>query len=212
MSRSRFRPRFVGTFLVVLALAPGCSFHAREPAETTPLQPAQERWWGRLQDLCGEAFAGRVVSDDPADSAMASEPLVMHVARCTQDRIEIPFHVGSDRSRTWLLTRTGLGIQLQHDHRHHDGTPDAVTLYGGHTEEWGSRAVQSFPADDYSRDLFRRQGLDASATNVWTMEIEPGELFAYGLDRPGRHFRAEFDLGQPVAVPPPAWGHEQGEP
>lgn len=200
-----------GAFLVLAVLAAGCSYSAHGPGATTPLPPAQERWWDRLQDLCGQAFAGRVVSADPADAEMAGEPLVMHVSRCTEDRVEIPFHVGDDRSRTWLLTRTGLGVQLQHDHRHEDGEPDAVTLYGGHTEDEGTRVSQSFPADDYSRDLFRREGLDASVANVWAMEIEPGERFAYQLDRPGRHFRAEFDLSRPVETPPPAWGSEGAE-
>lgn len=203
---------WVGAVLVGAVLAVGCSFQAREPGATTPLPPAQERWWDRLQSVCGQSFAGRVVSDDPADVDMAGERLVMHVARCTDDRIEIPFHVGSDRSRTWLLTRTGLGVQLQHDHRHEDGAPDAVTLYGGHTETRGTRTSQSFPADDYSRDLFLREGLDPSVTNVWTMEIEPGERFVYALDRPGRLFRAEFDLSLVVETPPPAWGSEGVEP
>lgn len=209
------RHRSIAAVLLAAALATGaagCSFTARGPDETTPLPPAQERWWDRLQDLCGQSFAGRVVSDDPADVAMAEEILVMHVARCAEDRVEIPFHVGDDRSRTWLLTRTGLGVQLQHDHRHEDGEPDAVTLYGGHTESQGTRTAQSFPADDYSRDLFRREGLEPSVTNIWTMEIEPGERFVYQLDRPGRHFRAEFDLSRPVETPPAAWGHGGGEP
>jgi hypothetical protein len=49
----------------------------------------------------------------------------------------------------------------------------------------------------------------AAVTNVWTMEVIPGERFAYALRREGtdRRFRVEFDLTRPVAPPPAPWGH-----
>jgi hypothetical protein len=34
----------------------------------------------------------------------------------------------------------------------------------------------------------------------------PGRLLVYELRRPGRFFRAEFDLTHPAAAPPPPWG------
>jgi len=52
--------------------------------------------------------------------------------------------------------------------------------------------------------------LPEAATNVWTIEIVPGELFAYGLRREGtdRRFRVEFDLTRPIDPPPAPWGHD----
>jgi hypothetical protein len=38
------------------------------------------------------------------------------------------------------------------------------------------------------------------------MEVQPGKLFAYELRRPGRFFRAEFDLTKPVTPPAAPWG------
>ena len=48
----------------------------------------------------------------------------MHVRECSEDAIRIPFHVGEDRSRTWVVTRTANGLRLKHDHRHEDGSEE----------------------------------------------------------------------------------------
>ena len=166
----------------------------------------QPLFWERLQTLCGRAFEGRVVTTDAADRNMAGNRLVMHVARCTPDEIRIPFHVGADRSRTWVLSRTGAGLRLKHDHRHRDGSEDARTQYGGDSVTPGTAGRQEFPADAFSRDLFVRENIPASVTNVWAVEVVPGRTFAYELRRPGRFFRVEFDLGRTIATPEPAWG------
>ncbi|MGL6289618.1 MAG: hypothetical protein ACRC2H_02910 [Silanimonas sp.] len=165
-----------------------------------------------LLALCGQAFEGRVVSDDPTDTAMAAQRLVMHVRECKNDEIRIPFHVGADRSRTWVITRTDAGLRLKHDHRHDDGTPDAMTMYGGDSAALGSATRQEFPVDAESIDLFHREGRSVSTTNTWALEHRQGRLFAYALSRPavgnapGRRFRVEFDLTTPVEAPPAPWG------
>lgn len=169
-----------------------------------------------LLALCGQAFEGRVVTDDPADAAMAAQRLVMHVRECTDDEVRIPFHVGADRSRTWVLTRTATGLRLKHDHRHDDGRPDVLTMYGGGAAAPGSVVRQDFPADAASIALFQREGRPASVANTWTLEHAPGRRFAYGLSRPAtagqpaRRFRVEFDLARPVPAPPAPWGAETG--
>jgi hypothetical protein len=130
----------------------------------------------------------------------------MHVRECGRYEIRVPFHVGSDRSRTWVVTRTDSGLRLKHDHRHADGTPDVLTMYGGDTRDAGTAIRQEFPADAESKALFEREGLTASIGNVWAVEIEPGVRYVYELARPGRLFRVEFDLTRPVTPPPPPWG------
>jgi hypothetical protein len=165
----------------------------------------------RIAQHCGQAFEGRILVDVPAtpDDPFAGQRLVMHVRRCDADRIEIPFHVGENRSRTWVLTRTATGLRLKHDHRHEDGTPDVLTMYGGDTTSPGTAIRQEFPVDAESIALFQAQGRAASVTNTWAMEIEPGRRFLYELTRPGgRRFQVEFDLTRPIAPPPPAWGTE----
>ncbi len=163
-----------------------------------------------LRSHCGQAFAGRVVVDTPASAndAFAGKPLVMHVRECDTNTTRVPFHVGDDHSRTWVLTRTVDGLQLKHDHRHEDGTSDKVTMYGGDTATAGTAQRQAFPVDAESIANFNANGLTASVTNTWTMEIEPGRRFLYELSRPnGRLFQVEFDLSRPVPLPPTPWGY-----
>lgn len=175
----------------------------------TPQRPhtPQDAFFERLLSLCGKSFEGRIVSPPAAaDSAFAGKRLVMHVRDCSPEQMRIPFHVGDDRSRTWVVTRTGTGLTLKHDHRHEDGSADKLTQYGGDTVHQGTATRQEFPADRESRELFVREQIPASAANVWALEVAPGALFAYELRRPGRFFRVEFDASRPVPTPPPAWG------
>jgi hypothetical protein len=175
---------------------------AAAPAAAAP----QEIWWERLQELCGQAFAGEMVRYDPAlDTAWLNRPVIMHVRECSADEVRIPLHVGENRSRTWILTRTAEGIRLKHDHRHPDGTEEVSTMYGGTTTAAGTEARQEFPAGEYSRNLFLRNDHPDGVYNVWAMEVHPGERFTYQLTRPNRNFGADFDLTQPVAAPPAPW-------
>ena len=184
--------------LVAIALS-GCT--------TVPPASPQEAFFTRLSALCGRAFEGRVVSPPvEADAAFAGKRLVMHVRECSADTIRIPFHVGEDRSRTWVITRTGIGLRLKHDHRHEDGSEDRVTQYGGDTATSGTATRQEFPADVFTKELLVREGNTAGVDNVWAVEVQPKEFFAYELRRPNRYFRVEFDLTRPVAPPPPPWG------
>lgn len=178
-------------------------------AEIRRAAPA-DGFMGRIARHCGQAFEGRVVTNEPPqpDDAFAGKRLVMHVRSCDPQQIMIPFHVGEDRSRTWVLTRLADGLRLKHDHRHEDGSDDAVTMYGGDTNSTGTETRQEFPVDAESIAMFEREGLAASVTNTWAMEVEAGKRFLYELSRPGgRLFQVEFDLTRPVEPPPAPWGH-----
>ena len=182
--------------------APAASY----PVATTP---AQEFYYA-IGALCGQSFAGKIVANTPASTApdpFAGKALVMHVRECNEGELRVPFHVGDDHSRTWVITRQGTGLRLKHDHRHADGTPDRTTMYGGDTVAAGSAQRQEFPLDAESVAMFQAQGMQASLTNTWAMEIQPGSEFVYELGRPGgRLFRVSFDLTHPVPAPPAPWG------
>lgn len=164
----------------------------------------QDAFWASLQRLCGRAYSGSLVQGSAADSGFTGKPLIMHVRQCSAAEVRIPFHVGENRSRTWIVTRTDGGLRLKHDHRHEDGSEDAVTQYGGDTRGAGTPSRQEFHADAHTATL-----IPAAVTNVWTMEVIPGERFSYALRREGtdRRFRVEFDLTRPVAAPPAPWGY-----
>jgi hypothetical protein len=177
---------------------------------TVPAAGPQAEFMARLNAMCGQAFEGRIASPPvEADASFAGRRLVMHVRECSPNQVKIPFHVGDDRSRTWVITRTATGLRLKHDHRHEDGSEDALTQYGGDTVHEGTARRQEFPADQFSKDMFVRGNIPQSVTNIWAMEVEPGQMFAYELRRPeGRFFRVEFDLTRPIAAPPAPWGHK----
>ena len=178
------------SLLAIMLFATGC---ATAPA------PAL---WNELQALCGKAFEGRLVEGtEPSDDAIGAQRLVMHVRDCSANEIRIPFHVGGNRSRTWVITRTDRGgLRLKHDHRHEDGSPDAVTQYGGDSAATAGGLSVDFPADAFTGDM-----LPAAATNVWTIGVQPGHSFTYALARANRRFRVEFDLTRPVPPPPAPW-------
>jgi len=172
----------------------------------TPAAPTRDAF-DRLAALCGQAFEGRIVSPPvAADASFAGQRLVMHVRDCSPTTIRIPFHVGDDRSRTWVISRIPTGLRLKHDHRHRDGSEDKVTQYGGDSTTPATATRQEFPADAFTKALLVREGNTAGAANVWAVEVHPGRTFAYELRRPGRFFRVDFDLARPVAAPPPPWG------
>jgi hypothetical protein len=201
--------------LAAVLLLAGCATPA---ASTDP----QDSFWSALSSHCGKAYAGRMITSDAADADLAGAAMVMAVRDCSATRIAVPFQVQRedgtwDRSRTWLLTRTPQGLRLKHDHRHEDGSADAVTMYGGDTASPGTGRTQSFPVDAESIVMFQRAGLSASVTNVWSVTVDPagtpGGAYAYELRRTvaggapaERHFRVEFDVTRAVALPPPAWG------
>ncbi len=165
----------------------------------------QDTFFSALAAMCGQAFEGRVIEDSSLDSAFATSTLVMHVRECNDSVIRIPFHVGENRSRTWVVSKMNGAMRLKHEHRHEDGSEDSVTQYGGDTREAASSSAQEFYADAHTATL-----IPAAATNVWTMAVQPGVSFVYALRREGteRRFRVEFDLSRAVAAPPAPWGFQ----
>ncbi len=159
-----------------------------------------DSFWNTLQQHCGKAYEGLIVSGATAD--FKDKKLVMHVKACEENRIRIPFNVGDNRSRTWVLTKTKSGITLKHDHRHEDGSEDAVTQYGGTTTNEGFSNMQIFPAD-----IQTQKTIPAAASNVWWITINDSS-FTYNLRRIGsdRLFTVAFNLKQPIETPLAPWG------
>lgn len=119
---------------------------------------------------------------------------MMQVQSYSDREVKIPFYVGEDKSRTWVLTYSNHVLSLKHDHRHMDGSPDAVTFYGGTANNSGSEQMQMFPAD---QETF--QMIDYACYNVWWITMD-GSTFTYNLRRIGtdRFFSVTFDLSKPV--------------
>lgn len=174
-----------------------------DPPATVSMAAPNE-FWTNLQVHCGEAFRGQATEVSAVETDFSGE-MTVHFRECSADEMRIPVHVGEDRSRTWILTRTPDGLRLKHDHRHEDGTEHDDTQYGGDTQEAGTANEQAFHADEYTAGI-----IPEAATNIWTIQIHPGQTLSYQLVRVGtdRRVRFEFDLSQPVEAPPAPWGYE----
>lgn len=185
------------------------SVSAKGPAPLVSI-PTHDAFFNAIAAHCGKAFEGKVSKDNLAaqnqSGTFGGAKLVMHVRECTDTQLFIPFHVGDDASRTWIITKTGAGLMLKHDHRHEDGSYHKSTMYGGHTTDAGYAELQSFPADAYSKQLFVSSGITASIDNVWQIIIYPNR-FSYRLIRPAREVQVDFDLSAPIVAPDAPWGY-----
>jgi len=196
--------------LIVLAglilSADGQTVPNKPPVNT---EPGVETFWKELGKLCDKAFAGTVAVDTSNSPDFAGKPMVMHVRSCEKNRIRIPFFVGEDRSRTWVLTKKDDRIQLKHDHRHEDGKPDKVTMYGGWTTNAGMATRQFFPADQETVKVVAAPvgNAPSAAANIWWIDLIPGERYTYNLRRLGsdRLFSVKFDLTKEVKPPAAPW-------
>jgi hypothetical protein len=160
-------------------------------------------FWNSLKSHCGNAYAG-ILEIPEEDEAFGGKKLVMHVKSCSENEIKIPFYVGDDKSRTWILSMKEGIISLKHDHRHEDGTMDDVNFYGGTASNKGKADIQSFPADVHTQTL-----IPEAATNVWWITIDE-KTFTYNLRRLGtdRVFRVVMDITKPIETPGDPWGWE----
>ncbi len=199
--------RVLPLLTLAILLTTACGAGAARPPTTDAAAAAaatespHDAFFAHLQSLCGRAFRGEAVL---ASGTGFEDEMIMHVRRCEENEIQIPLHVGENRSRTWIITRTADGLRLKHDHRVPDGTDDPVTQYGGDTTDPGTATRQSFPADAFTAEL-----LPEASTNVWTITLTPGERLHYHLTRhnePRATF--EFDLTDEVTPPPAPWGYE----
>jgi len=147
-----------------------------------------------IRSLEGKTFYGKAIymPDTTKANDFWGKVLSFKVSRGKRSELKLPFNVGENQTRTWILTKTQGGIRLKHDHRHTDGSPDSITNYGGDSDQkLGNRFAQYFPADEFTSNL-----IPAAKTNQWIMEFSPDrKKFYYILERNNElRFKAEFNL------------------
>lgn len=182
----------LGKRLLVFAIpfvALGAAFAAATP---TPAEAgAATLFFQNIRKLCGQRFEGATEfpKDEPGHP-LAGKTLTISVEQCSDSEIRIPLQAGEDKSRTWILTLRDGRLLLKHDHRHADGTPDKVTMYGGWAAE-GDANRQRFPADSDTAKL-----IPEAATNIWALEIDVAkQQLVYALERHGQpRYKAVFKL------------------
>jgi hypothetical protein len=158
------------------------------------LENPQDAWWNRMMEHCGHAYPGGLTLEPEGDEMLrGDELLVVHFRECSHDELRLPFHIERepgvwDRSRTWIFTRHEHGLELRHDHRHEDGTPEETTFYGGFTVDEGTPIRQVFIFTDYD------EYDPAGPHRGWRVDIEPNTRYTYGTFRGDDwRWRVDFD-------------------
>lgn len=143
----------------------------------------------------GLYFEGQIKEGGKAGDGFTGEKLLMQVQHYGDREVRIPFYVGENKSRTWILSYSNSTLLLKHDHRHADGSADSITFYGGYATNAGSATMQVFPADTETCEL-----LEHACQNIWWMTLSDEGIFTYNLRRIGsdRLFTVEFDLNKAV--------------
>jgi len=168
------RLKLLATIALVMIAAVGVS-----GCKTAGVDDSRDQFMATLASMCSQRFEGAMTFPLDPKHDFAGKRLAAHIETCNTAGVRVPFKVGEDTSRTWIFTRSPAGLELKHDHRHADGTPDAVTMYGGMATPNGSAFVQSFAADDYTGKLIL-----GAATNVWTLTLSAdGSTLIYHLER-----------------------------
>jgi hypothetical protein len=156
---------------------------------------SQTEFLDNLKALCGNSYSGVVVHPETPPRGF-TDPLVAHFTVCEDNVVHIPFHVGENTSRIWMLTLSDHRLLFKHDHRHPDGTPENMTNYGGWDNDEGTSLIQRFPADEYTISL--RESLKS---HIWVIELsEDLSTYSYSLYLyENLYFRADFDLLNPIS-------------
>lgn len=154
-------------------------------------QDSENSFFELIKSHCGKTYFGKTVFPTDKKDPFVDKVLKMTVKNCSQSEIRIPFQVGDDTSRTWILTKTEKGLLFKHDHRLPDGSADPVTLYGGFANQSGTDLIQFFPADADTQVL-----IPAAKTNVWSLKFDKQRnQFSYYLERNNKpRYKAIFDL------------------
>ena len=189
-------------FYITLIFFTGCREQTGSKADDEPqygsalIDPAEKAFFNNLAQYCGWSFSGEQVFMAEGRESWAHMEFIMHVTVCEDNRIYVPFHLDDDHSRTWMFLVEDGRLRFRHDHRHDDGTPEEITMYGGYGNGKGTALMQDFPADDYTCEL-----IPTSCDAVWRVELSE-DLRSYSymlLYHDELLFHARFDLENPVA-------------
>lgn len=187
--------RHILFFIVFVFLVFSCkSSGQKTPAEINPKEPVSE-FIENLKKFEGQSFYGKVLFPENPEAPFNADTLFVNFESFTETEVRMPFILGNDKSRTWVLIMNENGLLFKHDHRHKDGTPEDITMYGGYADDKGNAWFQNFPADEETSTM-----MPETSTNIWTFKFnEEMTEFHYILERHSApRFHVVFDLTAPI--------------
>jgi hypothetical protein len=176
------------TLGIILFSCTGTTKSDKPEKELSP----QLAFFNQFKKFEGKKFLGKQVFIAEGMNSWAEEELEMFVRECSDTVVYVPFRVGNNTSRTWMfILENGETLRFRHNHRHADGTPEDLNLYGGYATSSGTEFMQIFPADDFTSNMLER-----IRDNEWTVEFsEDLNHFSYSLKKKGELvFKADFNL------------------
>ena len=182
-------------FILFVFLIFSCkSAGQKTPEEIETNEPVVE-FMENLKSFEGKSFYGKVLFPENPEAPFNADTLFVIFESFTETEARMPFILGNDKSRTWVLTKNENGLLFKHDHRHSDGTPEEITMYGGYADDKGNALFQNFPADEETSTM-----MPETSTNVWTFKFnEEMTEFHYILERHSApRFHVVFDLTTPI--------------
>ena len=184
---------------MLVALVAGCdATPGNEAGDNNGPTPEQRAFFDNIKAKCGQAFGGRTVLAPEGDEVFEPARLYFIVEECTDDELRIPFVVGDDASRTWILRLGDDGLSFIHEHLRDDGSEYEGSGFGGHATTDGSATFQSF------EDYWATADTPEAEYRVWRLRMDrERDLFVYYLDRGGEPaYRLVFYLGPPSPALP----------
>lgn len=184
---------FLSTFIFSCQSATQQAQHQPDVEKT---KTSQDIFFERFKTLEGQRFLGKEVYIQEGRESWAHLEMEMYVREWKEDVVYIPFRLADNSSRTWTIYRQDDNrLWLRHDHRHEDGTPEDINMYGGFSSDKSDAQQQFFPADDYTCKL-----ISYACENEWILRLkEDLTVFSYILEKSGvRIIQIDFDLTQPV--------------
>lgn len=158
----------------------------------------QEKFLANYQEFCGYAYEGKAtINEISSGGAFENVRLIMILETCEDDLIRMPFYVGSDHSRTWVIQMKDGHLHLSHDHRYEDGSQHEANFYGGYSDDRGTDFKQYFPADEQT--IKERPG---RLINTWSkaFDIEGGNYFYRLYQNDVLRFEVVFDLTNQLPI------------
>lgn len=188
----------IATTLVVVATVTGLMLTLDRAVDSN-----QDKFFDAIKAHCGHAFSGDV--DDSSNStAYNGRKFVLHIRDCSDTQIKMPLHIDDNSSRILVLTKSDGHIKLQHDHRHADGSSDALTMYGGYSSADSTAKVTNFPESAESIAITKAHAPTRTYPSVWSIILSADDI-TYQVVRPGRTIKSQFKFADRVDLPPQAW-------